>query len=175
MLERGEGWVLNLSSATAELPEGPPFPNTSPASMGTMYGGSKALLNRWTASLAAEVAPRGVVANTLAPQAAAATELLVAHSDIPPELVEPLETMAEAALALCTASPEALTGRVAYSLELLAELDRPTLDLHGRTALEGWAPAELPARIEHMQAHARGELDGVAPSNVASILSRPSP
>jgi NAD(P)-dependent dehydrogenase (short-subunit alcohol dehydrogenase family) len=174
MLERGEGWVLNLSSATAELPEGPPFPNTAPATMGTVYGGTKALLNRWTASLAAEVAPAGVTVNTLAPQAAAATELLVAHSDLPPELVEPLETMAEAALALCTAPPAHLAGRIAYSLELLAELDRPTLDLAGREELVDWRPESLPPRIEHMRAHARGALEGVAPSNVAELITRPS-
>ena len=37
---------------------------------------------------------------------------------------EPPEVMAEAALALCTRPPEELTGRIAYSQELLAELDR---------------------------------------------------
>ena len=33
--------------------------------------------------------------------------------------------MAEAALRLCSAEPKALTGRIAYSQELLAELAAP--------------------------------------------------
>ncbi|MCU0310362.1 MAG: SDR family oxidoreductase [Acidimicrobiales bacterium] len=172
MRERGSGWVLNLSSATAIPPQGPPFPDTAPATMGTIYGGTKAFLDRWTASLAAEVAPDGVVANTLAPQAAAATELLVAHSDLPAHLYEPLETMAEAALALCTADPTVLTGRIASSLELLVELDRATLDLRGREELPEWAPALLGGRIERMAAHAAGRADGAVPSNVAALLDR---
>ncbi len=172
MRERGAGWILNLSSATAIAPQGPPFPDTSPAHMGTIYGGTKAFLDRWTASLAAEVAPDGVVVNTLAPQAAAATELLVAYSDLPDFLYEPLETMAEAALALCTADPAVLTGRVAYSLALLAELGRPTHDLRGSAELPDWRPESLPARIARMADHAAGRSDDVAPSNVADLVNR---
>ena len=40
----------------------------------------------------------------------------------PEEFVEPVETMAEAALALCTGTPDTLTGRIAYSRALLDEL-----------------------------------------------------
>ena len=78
--------------------------------------------------------------NTLAPQAAAATEVLVEYSDIPAELYEPLETMAEAALVLATADPTRLTGRITYSLELLAELDRATFDLTGAHATRRLGP-----------------------------------
>ena len=170
MRERGCGWIVNLSSATAIAPEGPPFPNTAPARTGTMYGGSKAFLDRWTASLAVEVQEDGIAVNTLAPQAAAATEVLVAHSNLPEELYEPLETMAEAALALATADPTVLTGQITYSLELLERLGRPTLDLDGVEPLDDWAPTALGPRIELMRAHARGEREGTAPSNVADIL-----
>jgi citronellol/citronellal dehydrogenase len=38
---------------------------------------------------------------------------------------EPPPVMAEAALRLCSAEPKALTGRIAYSQELLAELAAP--------------------------------------------------
>lgn len=172
MRERGEGWIVNLSSATAIPPVGPPFPNTGPARLGTMYGGSKAFLDRWTASLAVEVQEDGIAVNTLAPQAAAATEVLVAHSNLPPELYEPLETMAEAALALATADPVVLTGQITYSLELLERLGRPTRDLDGREVLDDWAVASLGPRIELMRAHARGEREGTAPSNVADLLRR---
>lgn len=172
MRSAGRGSILNLSSATAIPPVGPPFPDTNPARMGTIYGGTKAFLDRWTASLAVEVQPDGIGVNTLAPQAAAATEILVAHSDLDPDLFEPLETMAEAALALVTADPAVLTGRIAYSLELLAELDRPTRDLDGGAVLEDWSPSTLGPRIALMTAHARGEREGARPSNVADLLDR---
>lgn len=172
MRERRSGWIVNLSSATAIPPVGPPFPDTGPARLGTMYGGSKAFLDRWTTSLAVEVQEDGIAVNTLAPQAAAATEVLVAHSDLPSELYEPLETMAEAALALATADPSVLTGRITYSLSLLEALQRPTLDLDGREVLADWAPELLAPRIALMVAHARGEREGTKPSNVADILRR---
>src|ERR671910_742179 len=38
------------------------------------------------------------------------------------EFIEPVESMAEAALALCTGTPDTLTGRIAYSRALLDEL-----------------------------------------------------
>jgi NAD(P)-dependent dehydrogenase (short-subunit alcohol dehydrogenase family) len=133
MRERGHGWILNVSSQTATLPEGPPFPSTHPSTEGTMYGGTKAFLNRWTASLAAEVYGEGIAVNSLAPEAAAATEVLVEYSDLPDELYEPLETMAEAGLALCCGEPDVLTGQVVTSLELLVRLDRPVYDLTGTT------------------------------------------
>lgn len=170
MRARGEGWILNLSSATAIPPEGPPFPNTNPSRMGTIYGGTKAFLDRWTASLAVEVQPDGIAVNTLAPQAAAATEVLVTHSNLDPALFEPLETMAEAALALVTADPSSLTGQITYSLELLERLGRPTRDLDGRDELVDWAPDTLAPRISLMRAHARGEREGVTPSNVNELL-----
>ena len=109
--------------------------------------------------------------NTLAPQAAAATEVLLAHSNLPDELYEPLETMAEAALALATASPAELTGRITYSLELLAELNRPTFSLDGSEELTEWAPSTLPARIATMRAHSRGEREGQQASNVPDLLN----
>ena len=172
MRERGSGWIINVSSASAKPPTGPPFPPTAPSATGTIYGGTKAFLDRWTASLAAEVVTDDIAVNTLAPQAAAATEVLVEYSDIPPELYEPLETMAEAALVLATADPTRLTGHIAYSLELLAELDRPTRDLTGASELAEWAPAELAARIQLMQDHARGTREGSGRSNVADLGSR---
>lgn len=171
MLERGSGWILNVSSQTAELPPGPPFPKTTPSTQGTIYGGSKAFLDRWTVSLAAETFGRGVAVNTVAPEAAAATEVLVEYSNLPDHLYEPLETMAEAALALCTADPTVLTGRVTTSLALLAELGRPVLDLRGEALVEGWQPSDLPPRIARMRAHSSGET-GSGPSNVADVLAR---
>jgi len=168
MRERGQGWIVNVSSATAELPEGPPFPETHPSRRGTIYGGTKALLNRWTVSLAAETEGEGIAVNTLAPQAAAATEVLVQYSNLAEYLYEPLDTMAEAALALCTADPNTLTGRIAYSLQLLVDLGRPVYDLTGTQLVVGWQPEALPPRITRMAQHIRGEI-GAPPSNVDAI------
>ena len=144
MRERGCGAVLNLTSFAAELPPGPPFPTNKPATGGSAYGSTKAALNRLTVSAASETYGQGVVVNALAPQAAIATPELVAAGWVDPAYMEPLETMAEAALALLSGS---LTGRISYSLELLVELDQPVRDLRGDELVEGWQPADLPAVI----------------------------
>jgi hypothetical protein len=68
-------------------------------------------------------------------------------------MFEPLETMAEAALALCTGDPDVLTGRIAYSLQLLVELQRPVLDLHGEQLVDGWQPQDIPAAIAAQEAN----------------------
>jgi len=169
MRARGSGWILNMSSQTAVIPAGPPFPATHPSSQGTMYGGSKAFLNRWTASLAAELHGEGIAVNALAPEAAAATEVLVEYSDLAGELYEPLETMAEATLALCSGDPAVLTGRITTSLELLVDLDRPVRDLTGAALVPGWQPHDLPPKIEVMRQHARGERS-LGQSNVDAVM-----
>ncbi len=161
MVERGRGAILNISSAAAIRPEGPPFPQTITSTRGTIYGGTKAMLDRWTVSVAAEVQGTGVVVNALSPQAAALTEtLLTRRAGIPAALIEPLETMAEAALALCTGDPDVLNGQVAYSLALLAQLQRPVLDLRGDKPLEDWAPERIPAILE-AQAESRRRDQGL--------------
>jgi NAD(P)-dependent dehydrogenase (short-subunit alcohol dehydrogenase family) len=169
MRERGAGWIVNMSSQTAVEPAGPPFPASHPSTEGTLYGGSKAFMNRWTASLAAEVYGEGIAVNSLAPEAAAATEVLVEYADLAAELYEPLETMAEATLALCSGDPDVLTGKVTTSLQLLVDLQRPVRDLAGESIVPGWQPADLPPKIEVMRQHARGERAS-SPSNVDKVM-----
>ena len=147
MRERGRGRILNVTTFAATPPPGPPFPRNRPAKSGAAYGSSKSALNRLTVAAASECEGQGIAVNALAPQAAIATPALVAAGWIDEAMFEPLETMAEAALALCTADPAALTGRVAYSLQLLVELGRPVRDLDGRELVAGWQPADLPAVI----------------------------
>ena len=155
MRARRRGWILNLTSFTGELPPGPPFPNNLPARMGSAYGASKAALNRMTLAAASETHGQGIAVNALAPQAAVATRDLVDSGRIEKHWFEPLETMAEAALALCTCDPARLTGRIAYSLQLLVELARPVRDLHGQALVPGWQPGDLPAVIaRQLAAHA---------------------
>jgi NAD(P)-dependent dehydrogenase (short-subunit alcohol dehydrogenase family) len=147
MRERGRGAILNLTTFAAELPPGPPFPTNKPAKGGFVYGAAKAALNRLTVSAASECEGQGIAVNALTPQAAIATPSLVASGEIDDTMFEPLETMAEAAVALCTGDPNTLTGRIAFSLQLLLELQRPVLDLFGEELVDGWQPQDLPAVI----------------------------
>jgi NAD(P)-dependent dehydrogenase (short-subunit alcohol dehydrogenase family) len=147
MRARRRGWILNLSSFSAELPPGPPFPTNKPAKAGFQYGASKAALNRLTVTAASECEGDGVAVNALSPQAAIATPSLVAAGWIDETMFEPLETMAEAALVLCSGNPGVVTGRIAYSLQLLLELGRPVRDLEGVNLIEGWQPSDLSAVI----------------------------
>ena len=121
MLARGEGWILNISSRAAEHPEGPPFPDVHLAPW-TTYGMVKAALERFSTSLAAELSPHGVAVNALAPWDNVATPGATAHDLVKDFTLESPELMAEAALLLCTGDPAVLTGRVATTQQLLAEL-----------------------------------------------------
>jgi NAD(P)-dependent dehydrogenase (short-subunit alcohol dehydrogenase family) len=124
MRARGRGWIVNVSSATAEPPQGPPYSAWERKGGMHFYGASKAALNRLTAGLAAELHADGIAVNTLAPVAAVMTpglEAVGAARWIAPSMIEPIEAIAEAALALATCDAS-LTGRVTYSLPLLEEL-----------------------------------------------------
>ena len=151
MRERGRGAILNITTFSAELPPGPPFPTNKPSKAGAMYGATKAALNRLTVSMASECEGQGIAVNALAPQGAIATPSLVAAGWVEGVMFEPMETMAEAALALCTTDPELLTGRIAFSLQLLTELQRPVFDLHGEDLVDGWQPEDLPDIIARQE------------------------
>ena len=163
MRERGRGWVLNMTTSVAELPPGPPFAKSGPAKAGTLYGGSKAMLNRLTVGIASEVEGQGIAVNALTPQAAILTRTLESAREnglIHPDLFEPLDTMVEAALALCTADPNSLHARIAYSLDLLIETGRSVYDLRGEERLTGWQPEDLPGRLEAQRRAVSGREAG---------------
>ena len=163
MRARGEGWILNMTTSVAERPPGPPFANSGPARAGTLYGGTKAMLNRVTVGVAAEVEGQGIAVNALTPQAAILTPPLEVAREkglIHPDLFEPLETMVEASMALCTSGPDALHARIGYSLDLLVELDRPVYTLDGETLLEGWQPADLPEKLRRQRAAVEADAGG---------------
>jgi len=139
MRAKKRGWMLNISSATAELPQGPPYIQWEQHGGHHLYGSSKAALNRLTVGLAAELSNDGIAVNTLAPVAAVITPGVLAKgltagdtAWIDPSMIEPVEAMAEAALVLCSCDPATLTGRVTYSVRLLEELGRPMRTLDGR-------------------------------------------
>jgi NAD(P)-dependent dehydrogenase (short-subunit alcohol dehydrogenase family) len=153
MRVRGRGWILNITSSAAELPAGPPYGLLGNAGYAG-YATTKAALNRLTIAVAGECEGQGIAVNALTPQASIATPVIVASGAIealvggdPSWVFEPVDTMAEAALALCSGDPDILTGRIAYSLQLLVELDRPAFDLRGEELVADFQPADLPARI----------------------------
>lgn len=140
MRRRGAGWILNISSRQAGPRVGPPFA-PHPLAGSVLYGGTKAMLDRMSTGAAMELYPDNIAVNSLAPNRGVATEHAAAA--VPGWPSEPEETMAEAALLLCTADPAAVTGRVAYSLPLLKEFDRPVRTLDGGALVPGWQPADL--------------------------------
>jgi NAD(P)-dependent dehydrogenase (short-subunit alcohol dehydrogenase family) len=146
------GAIVNIGTRAARPLEGPPFPDTVVAQSGTLYGGTKAALHRFSQGVAAETYGQGISINVLSPLAAIATPNVVAGGWIPPEVCEPVETMVEATVALLIGDPLILTGLDVYSIELLHQLDRPVYDLAGKNLMEGWQPADLLAYIQGVRA-----------------------
>jgi citronellol/citronellal dehydrogenase len=122
MRAKGQGWILNISSGAARHPVLPPTGFATRG--GTVYGMCKAALERFSTGLAAELYDSNIAVNALSPNQVVPTPGTVFHhltSEDDPN-AEPPAVMAEAALRLCSADPKTLTGRIAYSQDLLAEL-----------------------------------------------------
>ena len=122
MRGQGRGWILNISSIAARHPTFPPSEWARRG--GTVYGMCKAALERFSTGLAAELYDDDIAVNALSPSRVVPTPGTIFHhltTDDDPNS-EPPAVMAEAALRLCSAEPKTLTGRIAYSQELLAEL-----------------------------------------------------
>jgi citronellol/citronellal dehydrogenase len=144
MLERGRGWIVNISSGVGEPT------NARPG--GAAYGGTKAMLDQMTRCLALELDGTAVTANVVSPQAASRTEFvnqLVDQGAMRDEITEPLEAMAEAILALATAPPDA-RGIVMRDMDLLDRLGLPVRTLDGTAILEGYDAGDLPRRIAEL-------------------------
>lgn len=124
MRERGRGWILNISSRAGVHPQGPPFDSLYRDYGFSVYGMVKAGLDRLSTGLAAELYDDGIAVNSLAPWDNVATPGASTHDLVENFKLEDIGYMAEAALALCSGDPARLTGRVAYSQPLLAELQR---------------------------------------------------
>src|SRR3954468_10955838 len=126
MRAAGEGWIVNLSSATARLSQGPPHM--------AVYGASKAALNRLTDGLAAELRGTGVRVNSIEPRAAVKTEgadeMVGDLLRREPDLLETMEEMVEAVVTLCDCADE-VTGRIAVSLDLIADCGLAVRNLDG--------------------------------------------
>jgi NAD(P)-dependent dehydrogenase (short-subunit alcohol dehydrogenase family) len=111
MRERGAGWIVNITSAIVDTNQ-----LTSPQQVrSSTYAPSKAALDRLTVSFATELRDTGVAINALAPERAVATEGATAVMELPPEWCEPVDVMADAALALATCDPAQENGLVVRS------------------------------------------------------------
>jgi NAD(P)-dependent dehydrogenase (short-subunit alcohol dehydrogenase family) len=132
MREKGAGWCLNISSRTAEQPE-PPYPDTQLAALVIgAYGASKAALNRYTQALADELAAENIFVNAMAPNNIVLTNVPESVLELArrrPDMVEPVEMMAEAALELCTGRH---VGQVVYSRNIVHASGRSLHSLDGR-------------------------------------------
>ena len=138
MRERGEGWIVNVSSADARPIPGPPFPRSPLTNIHAFYGTTKAALDRLSNGFAVEVFEHGIRCNSLAPRAAVATEGALAKGleGIPADMIESVETMVEAIFALCTCEQDR-TGQCYESLDLLHALNREVRSLDGETTPVG--------------------------------------
>lgn len=145
MRDKGRGWCLNISSRTAEQPE-PPYPDSKMAAhVVGAYGATKAALNRYTEALADELVDENIYVNALAPNNIVLTNVgdaVLAIARRRPDMVEPVEMMAEAALELCTGSH---VGRVVYSRDIVHASGRKLYALDGRECIgDAFTPTELP-------------------------------
>jgi NAD(P)-dependent dehydrogenase (short-subunit alcohol dehydrogenase family) len=132
MIGLRRGAIVNISSGSAIGPGRAPFKGARPASGGTMYGATKAALERLTQGLAQEVAMHNIAVSAVSPSQTVATPGTVYHKlmkgmDDPSG--EPPSYMARAALLLASEPAEKVNGRVTYSQQLLGEyglLHKPT-------------------------------------------------
>ena len=135
MKARGGGWILNISSASALQTAVPYRDSKRSALIIGPYGATKAALDRYSEALAHEVAEHDIFVNSMAPVAIVLTQGADYVRDIArrnPDMVEPVEMMAEAALELCTARH---VGRVVYSRNIVYEVGRRVRSLDGREVL----------------------------------------
>jgi citronellol/citronellal dehydrogenase len=157
---RGAGWILNISSVAARHPA---VPSSRALRGGTVYGMCKAALERFSTGLAAELYDDNIAVNALSPSRVVPTPGTIFHhlttADDP--AAEPPAVMAEAALLLCHREPRTLTGRIAYSQELLAEFGVPVPRLQpdaggqafavvagvAEEQLAGFGPLEVQVRV----------------------------
>lgn len=132
MIERRRGAIVNISSGSAIGPGRTPFVDARPVGGGTMYGATKAALERFTQGLAQEVAEHGIAVAAVSPSQTVATPGTVYHklmSSMDDPRGEPPTYMARAALLLASEPAAKVNGRVTYSQQILGEfgqLEKPT-------------------------------------------------
>ena len=126
MIPRRRGAIVNISSGAAIGPGRGPYKDHA-VHGGTMYGATKAALERFTQGLAQEVAQyQGISVAAVSPSRVVPTPGTVHHklvSGMDDPKGEPQDYMARAALLLASEPAEKVNGRVTYSQQILAEYD----------------------------------------------------
>ena len=132
MIQLKRGAIVNISSGSAIGPGRAPFKDARPINGGTMYGSTKAALERFTQGLAQEVHEHHIAVTALSPSQVVATPGTIYHkiaSGMDDPRAEPPSYMARAALLLASEPADKVNGRVTYSQQILGEyglLDKPT-------------------------------------------------
>jgi len=124
MIKRRRGSIVNISSGAAIGPGRTPFKDARPVNGGTMYGATKAALERFTQGLAQEVAEHNISVTALSPSQVVPTPGTVYHklvTGISDPKGEPPMLMARAALLLASEPADKINGRVTYSQQILSE------------------------------------------------------
>lgn len=125
MIERRSGAIVNISSGGAIGPGRGPYETSGRGIRGgTMYGASKAALERFTQGLAEEVWQYRISVSCFSPSQVVPTPATVYHGlvkDLDAIEGESREIMAKAALLLATEPYEKVSGRVTYSQQILQE------------------------------------------------------
>ncbi len=114
----GGGAVVDVSSRTSESPA---HVGGALGSTTTVYGASKAALERITAGLADELRGDDIAVNAVSPVTGVWTDgaRALLGDRIEPDRFEPVERMARAIAVLVAARPATLTGQVLTSAEVL--------------------------------------------------------
>lgn len=133
MRARGAGWILNLGSVTA-LPPLRPYAEFERLGGIAAYAAVKAAINRFTQGLAAELEADNIAVNAVGPSTAIRTP--GGGRFIPDSYpTEPVEYLAETALALCHLPARERTGLVTHSLHFPLTQQLPVYTLDGRDTL----------------------------------------
>jgi citronellol/citronellal dehydrogenase len=124
MIPRRRGAIVNISSGAAIGPGRGPYADQA-VHGGTMYGATKAALERFTQGLAQEVAQYcGISVTALSPSRVVPTPGTVHHklvSSMDDLNGEPPSLMARATLLLASEPAERVNGRVTYTQQILKE------------------------------------------------------
>jgi NAD(P)-dependent dehydrogenase (short-subunit alcohol dehydrogenase family) len=143
MKKQGEGWIVNLGSHSA-LPIEGALENHRQAENGlAFYGALKSGVHRFSIGFAIELMEHNIAVNVVAPVLVIATPGVVAQGIVTPEIeayLEPVEHIAEAALALVSKPPRDQTGVVAFSYQYLDSIGRSTMSLDGREVFKARTP-----------------------------------
>lgn len=133
MRARGAGWIVNIGSVTAQPPLRPYY-DWERVGGATVYAAVKAALNRFTQGLAAELENDNIAVNLVGPSTAISTPGAdrFTPEDYP---TEPVEYLAETALALCHLPARERTGLLTHSLHFPLAMQLPVFSLDGRTQL----------------------------------------